>query len=282
MNGIIRVFPRRTEMTPLDDMSFSRVFINGIGDDSDLPTMFIPDHDAVHICCVFTWDKHRAEELQYQWQGKTDKPVLIGGPAYDADGGEFVPGMYMRQGVTITSRGCNNQCPWCFAWRREGRLRELPVHAGNVEQSNNFLQCSIKHRRTVYDMMKTQSQISFRGGLETALLTNWDIEEMRSLRIADLWLACDTKGAIKKLRSACQRLHNAGFSQNKIRCYVLIGDDMAENESRLRQVYEAGALPFAQLFQPETPIEYSTEWKQFARTWSRPAAYKSKLKKERS
>jgi hypothetical protein len=255
-------------MTPVDDMVFF-----------DTPGLFIPEHDEVHIPVVFTWDIEHAKRLQFQWQGLTDKPVKLGGPAFnDPCKGAFIPGRYLKNGVTITSRGCVHQCPWCFVWRREGKLRELPIIPGNIEQSNNLMACSKPHRRNVYDMMKTQKQISFRGGIETALLTDWDIEEMSSLSIHDIWLACDTKGAIGNLKKACDKLHAAGFNQNKIRCYVLIGDDMAENENRLRMVYEAGALPFAQLFQPENQIIYSREWKQFARTWSRPAAYKAHMK----
>ena len=55
---------------------------------------------------------------------------------------------------------------------------------------------------------------------------------------------------------------------------------MQENENRLRTVFETGALPFAQLFQPPQYIEYSRAWKGFARTWSRPAAYKAHIRGE--
>ncbi|MBP2638876.1 MAG: hypothetical protein H6Q72_4783 [Firmicutes bacterium] len=263
----IRVFPRRTEMTPVDDMAFY-----------DVPGLFIPPHDEVHICCVFTWDKARAEYLQRNWEGVTDKPVLIGGPAYGNSGGDFTPGLYVKPGVTFTSRGCPNKCGFCFVPKREGDLRELEIQPGNIINDNNFLACSKEHRRKVYDMLKTQKTICFKGGLEAARLTDWDIEEMRGLRIKELWLACDTKERIDVLKKACEKLYSAGYNQNKIRCYVLIGDDMTENENRLRQVYEAGVLPFAQLYQPEIPIIYSREWKQFARTWSRPAAYKAHMK----
>lgn len=264
---IIRVFPHRNSYTPDDDLAFF-----------DEPGLFIPDHDEVHVCCVFTWDIERCKELQFQWQGVTNKPVKLGGPAFGDAAGEFVPGMYVRQGITFTSRGCNNSCPWCFVPKREGKLRELPIVAGNVIQDNNFLQCSKTHRENVYSMLQDQRKISFRGGLETRLLTDWDIEQMAKLRINELWLACDTKGAIDSIQVACEKLHAAGFSQNKIRCYVLIGDDRQENENRLKSVYNAGALPFAQLFQPVERIEYSREWKQFARVWSRPAVYKSVMR----
>ncbi len=47
---IIRVFPRRTSMTPLD----ADVRINSE------PGLF-DDADEVHVSCLFSWDKDRAE-----------------------------------------------------------------------------------------------------------------------------------------------------------------------------------------------------------------------------
>ncbi|XEQ99466.1 hypothetical protein SPX_43660 [Sporomusa paucivorans] len=102
---------------------------------------------------------------------------------------------------------------------------------------------------------------------------------MRGLRIKGLWLACDTKERIDILEKACAKLYAAGFNENKTHCYVLIGDDMAENKARLIRVFSAGAMPFAQLFQPEKPIKYSKEWRDLQRTWSRPAATKAFMKK---
>lgn len=265
--AIIRVFARKTTFTPDDEYSFF-----------DVPPFkeFLPQFDEVHVVVVFTWDIQKGKKLQRAWQDITDKPVLMGGPAFnDPCEGEFVPGRYVKSGVTFTSRGCPNNCKFCLVPRREGKIRECQIKLGNIIQDNNFLACSRKHRQKVYDMLKTQKQISFRGGLEPSRLNDWDVEEMRSLKISDLWLACDTKSRMKPFQEACSKLKKAGFSQNKIRCYVLIGDDMKENEARLRSVYESGALPFAQLFQPPQYIEYSREWKQFARTWSRPAAYKT-------
>ncbi len=263
---IIRVFAKKTSFTPDDDLCFF----------GPPPEGELPEHDEVHVVAIFTWDLAAATDLRLAWMDKTDKPVRMGGPALDDPcSGAFVPGRYVAPGITFCSRGCNNQCPWCFVWRREGKLRETEIVPGNVLQDNNFLQCSEQHRRKVYDMLKTQRHIDFRGGLEVTRLTDWDIQGMQGLRIHELWLACDTKGALGNLKEACARLRRAGFSQNKIRCYVLIGDDFNENLSRLIQVYEAGALPFAQLYQPSTWMEYSVEWKRLARTWSRPACTRS-------
>lgn len=48
---------------------------------------------------------------------------------------------------------------------------------------------------------------------------------------------------------------------------------------RLLEVYEAGAIPFAQLYQPpEEKIIYPTEWSRFTRTWQRPAGTEAFIK----
>ena len=93
---ILRVFPRRTKQTPTDDMAF-------VGD----PGLFMPDADEVHVSVTFTWDKSEAERLAESW-GKHYGTVKVGGPAYGDRGDTFTPGMYVKEGVTFTSRGCPN------------------------------------------------------------------------------------------------------------------------------------------------------------------------------
>jgi hypothetical protein len=257
-------------MSPTDQMAFF-----------DVPPFveFLPEFDEVHISCTFTWDKEKAEFLHEQWSAITNKPVRIGGPAYNSPCGSFTPGMYVKKGVVFTSRGCVNHCPFCFVPKREGKLIELPICEGNIIQDNNFLACSKQHKQKVYDMLKTQHVISFRGGLESEFINDWDIEQMKNLRIQSLWMACDSGDRINPFIKAVEKLKKAGFTRNKIYCYALIGDDMKENEERLRLIYKAGALPFAQLFQPPERIEYSQKWKQFQRQWSRPAIIKARMKK---
>lgn len=266
---IIRVFPSKKNFTPNDEMAFF-----------DVPGLFVPEHTRVDVCTIFSWDRQRAEYLADAWKERTNKPVNLGGPAFGSESGEFTPGLYIKKGVTFASRGCPNNCPYCFVPSREGKLREIQIKEGHIIQDNNFLACSPEHKTKVYEMLKKQRAIDFRGGLEPCRLSDWDVEQMRGLRISELWLACDTKNALPSLRKAAEKLSKAGFSKNQIRCYVLIGDDMAENEARLLDVYNAGCLPFAQLFQPEERKEYSKEWKDFVRIWSRPAIYNAILKKK--
>lgn len=269
--NILRVFPKRTSYTPDDALAF-------VG----MPPMrfMIPEHDEVHISCTFTWDMDEAEELAYQWEGVTDKPVKVGGVAYHSPVDDFVPGMYIKKNIIFTSRGCNNNCRWCGVRRLEGTLRELPIYDGNVIQDNNFLQCSRQHKDKVFDMLRTQHGICFRGGLEPDLINDHFISNIQSLRIAELWLACDTDGALPTFKKACEKLTNAGYDRNKIKCYSLIGHDMEKEEARNREIYNAGAMPFSQLERDFSrhKTEYSKVWRDFERMWQRPAATKAHMK----
>jgi hypothetical protein len=240
--------------------------------------MIRPQADEVHIDCTFTWDKDLAYSLCAAW-GELYPKVMVDGCAFDSKPNGFTPGMYVKQGVSFTTRGCNNQCPWCLVSEREGKLKQYSDFAtGNIIQDNNILQSDKSHWNKVIQMLKTQSHIEFSGGLDARLVTDQNADDIRSLKIKQVFLACDTKQSLKYLRIAVNRLQ---LPIRKARCYVLIAfnsESISEARERLEDVYHAGALPHAQLFQPpEKYIEYSGEWKTLARQWSRPAIVMSRM-----
>jgi len=259
---IIRVFPRRTSITPRDDYAF-------VGD----PSMIRPQTDEVHVSCSFTWDLPEAHRLVEAWRQYYPIVKLGGMECLD---GTFEPGMYVRQGVIFTSRGCNNHCPWCLVPEREGKLREIEVKAGNIVQDNNLLQCNRDHIAMVFQMLRCQHGIEFTGGLDSHLLTDDIVDGIRGLRVRQMFLAADTKASLKPLEVALRRLQ---LPRQKVRCYALLayqGEPMTDALERLETIWELGAMPFAQLYQPpDQYIEYSKQWRDLARTWSRPAAMKA-------
>lgn len=205
--------------------------------------------------------------------------VRLGGPAFSNCFTDFFePGFYVKFGVVFTSRGCNNNCPWCLVPETEGKLRTIPITSGHINQDNNLLQCPASHRRAVFQMMSCQPKAaSFPGGLDARLITDEIADELRGLRIHQVFLAADTEAALKPLAKAVKKL--SFLPRRKLCCYVLIaygGETPEQAEGRLRRVWELGAMPFAQLYQPsDRYIGYSHEWKALARTWSRPAAMKA-------
>lgn len=262
---IIRVFPRRTSLTPNDELAF-------VGD----PPMIRPEADEVHVSCTFTWDIAKSQRLAQAWGQYY--PVKLGGVAFDTCPNGFTPGMYVKQGVTFTSRGCNNQCPWCLVWKREGKLKQYSeFYAGNIIQDNNFLQCDKTHMAKVFQMLRAQKQIEFSGGLDARLLTQDVADELRSLKIYQLFFAADTKQSIKPLIKAGKLLKD--LNRRKLRCYVLLafnGQTISEAEEHLENVWQAGFMPHAQLYQPDDRwINYPIEWRHLQRKWCRPAAMQS-------
>lgn len=78
---IARVFPRKTNMSPTDQLAFFGP-----------PTLdaLASEINEVHISVTFTWDLERAEELYNDWQ-MLGVPVEVGGPAFDDRMGDFTP-----------------------------------------------------------------------------------------------------------------------------------------------------------------------------------------------
>ncbi len=262
----IRVFPRRTSLTPTDALAF-------VGD----PPLWRPKAERVSVSCAFTWDKAEAARLAGAWALHYDH-VELGGPAYGSPCETFEPGRFIQHGVTFTSRGCNNHCPWCLVPDHEGRLRELPLVPGWIIQDNNLLQCSRDHLNRVFYMLREQRHAAeFRGGIDARLVDDWVADWLRVLRIKRVFLACDTEGALGPLREAVQRL--AFLGREKLFCYVLIGrESIGYARARLEAVWRAGCFTFAQLYQPSDEwIVYGHEWRDLARTFSRPAATRAAM-----
>jgi hypothetical protein len=247
---MIRVFARKTSMTPTDEWAFY-----------DEPPMFaLPPTSTVYVSVTFTWDINRGKRLAQAWQG-CGREVLLGGPAFNDPGSEFVSGQFIKEGITITSRGCSKKCSFCYVPKREGKLRELEITPGYIIQDNNLLACSPNHIEKVFEMLSHQKQAAqFKGGLDIDYLNEWHIELMKQIRVSELWVACDNEAGKERLNKAADLLSD--FSINKRRCYALIGlnESMEQAEKRLEYIYEKGFLPFAQLFQGKKRIEYSKEW----------------------
>lgn len=257
---IVRVFPRRTSYTPSDDMVF-------VGD----PQLFLPDADEVHVSVTFSWDMEEGERLRQAWSNHYEV-VRIGGPAF-GDCGDFLSGVYVKPGVTFTTRGCNNRCKWCLVPTREGKLLEIENFApGYIVQDNNLLQASHGHIERVFEMLRRQKRGAvFSGGLQASLVDDWFCDMLKTISVSDVFLAADTNAALKPLEKALDKLSWLG--RRKLRVYVMVGGDLEADRERLEAVWRLGGLPFCQLYQPpDRFIEYDYQFKELRREWSRPAA----------
>lgn len=270
--NIARVFCRRTNATPTDSLAFV----------NEPPPLFLPEVEEIHICVVFTYDLPAAERLQRQWEA-VGVPVKIGGPAFDQPSGEFIPGLYVKKGITITSRGCPNHCWFCRVPIREKGLRELEIKDGWNIFDDNILACSEDHIRTLFAMLKRQPERPcFTGGLEAKLLKPWHCELLRKVGTKHMYFAYDTADDLEPLQQAGKMLQDSGFTiaSHAMKCYVLIGypgDTFAKAEKRLRETMAAGFMPFAMLYR-DTGGEVAQDWQRFQREWLQPRIVGQKMK----
>lgn len=259
---VIRVFPRRTKATPTDELAYFG------------PPDLFAEADRIHISVTFTYDLKRAEELEKQW--KHVAPVWVGGPAMGEKGNAFTPGMYLKKGYVITSRGCPNSCWFCDVWKREGQeVRELPIAEGWNVLDDNLLACSDSHMDAVFNMLEKQrKRPEFTGGLEAARLNKWNAGRLALLRPKQLFFAYDTPNDLEPLREASRLLENVGLNTgHKLRCYVLCGyprDTFDAALKRMKETLEVGFTPMAMLYRDKIGRR-DPEWRKFQREWARPA-----------
>jgi hypothetical protein len=246
------------------------------------PDLFTPKYDEVHISVVFTWDIYKVISLHKNWLNH-GKIIKVGGPAYHGESIDgFKAGMYLRQGITITSRGCPFRCPWCFIKQDLIEIDDFPE--GNIIQDNNLLACSRQHLDKVFSMLSKQHRIQFSGGLDSRLLTDSIVERLRGLKIYQLFLSYDDPLRFNSILFVAEKLKRY-FRRNQLRCYVLIGfgdDTIPEAEERLKAIFEIGFIPYAMLYRNKNGDfpQPKREWKRLQKRWCRPAIIKSKFRDE--
>ncbi len=246
MSRIIRVFPRRTNATPDDALA-----VAGRG-----PELW-DEADKVLVSVTFDEDRDKAEELARQWDVVAQ--VEVGGPAYSArtPAGEFDPGMFLKHGYTITSRGCPNRCHFCKVPEREGALRLLEIKDGWNVLDNNLLACPQAHQLAVFKMLQRQPhRPRFTGGIEACRVTPWHAEWFAKLNPETLWMAYDYPADYEPLREACRLLSAACLiaphKRKKVGAYVLMGergDTPDEARRRLDSVIALGIKTQAMLYE---------------------------------
>jgi len=288
---ILRVFPRRTEATPTDEYvvapSSTRATQRQALDEC-LPKMdiLLPEIDVVQISVVFTYDMWIAENLYTAWS-RLGVPVSIGGPAIGKPSGRFIPGLHVKEGITITSRGCPNKCWFCNVWRREPKHIELKIKDGWNVMDDNLLAASDEHVKSVFEMlMRQERKPRFTGGLEAKILKPWHCEELKKLSPERMYFAYDTADDYEPLVDAGKKLKAVGFTEEShvMSCYVLIGykgDTFEKAERRIHKTIDAGFMPFAMLYRNDDGVE-KPFWKSFQREWCSPIISASNMAKYKS
>lgn len=263
---IIRVFARKTRWSPTDKLAFF-----------DGPPLYDQPDKNLHVLVsvTFTWDVEKGRMLQRTWH-QAGYAAAIGGPALNNAGSDFVPGRFLKKGVTITSRGCPKKCPWCLVPKREGRIMEINIAPGHIIQDNNLLACSRGHIERVFEMLSGQKKgAKFSGGLDIDYLESWHVDLLKNIKVDELWVACDRSNDLNRLDKAADLLGD--FSIEKRRCYMLIGrngETRDQAQARCEAVLKKGFLPYAQLYRGTKSKQSRGQWRDFCYFWSKPGLYR--------
>jgi MoaA/NifB/PqqE/SkfB family radical SAM enzyme len=232
---------------------------------------WIPEANEAHVSVTFTWDRAEGERLAKFWG--MFLPTKLGGPAFNSLANEFTPGLYLKKGITITSRGCPRHCWFCRVPKMEGEIQTISINGGWIVQDNNFLATPKSHQMKVFKMLREQKrQVTFSGGLDIRLLNEWTINQLSALKIRELFFSFDDAKIAERMMKASKWL--SWLDRRKKRCYVLIGipgDNLKDAEDRLKFIYECGFLPYAMVYRGEDDSKLpASEWGRLARKWRRP------------
>jgi hypothetical protein len=195
--------------------------------------------------------------------------------------GEFEPGLFIKRGGVITSRGCPKKCAFCFVPVREGPLQELKVKEGWNVMDNNLLACSREHIEKVFEMLRRQEhQVHFTGGLDKILLEPWHVDLLKGVRLKRAWFAMDHPEHFKSLERAADLLSD--LPRETKYCYVLVGflegDTPESAEERLIKVHRLGFMPMSLLYRGPDALKRmhpSPAWRALVKKWSRPASVRA-------
>lgn len=214
------------------------------------------DNNNVLISVVFTWQIDKA--LKIKTTIKTDKEILIGGPAISlTENIKFDDKInalkHFNKNACFTTRGCIRKCKFCAVNKIEGEFRELKkFNPGPIICDNNFLASSKKHFKKVIELIKRFDGIDFNQGLDARLLNKDHIDQLSKLNLKCIRFSWDNIKEENNIMKAINLCINKGISKNKIRIYVLIGFDDSPDDAlyRLNTLRNMKIWPFPMRYQP--------------------------------
>lgn len=235
------------------------------------PLFDVPDR--VYVSSIFRWNKDQSDFLSTSWGSK----VTLGGTGIDIKKRlppeiEQMPVDYSLYGkkrvVGFISRGCNNGCPWCVVWRKEGQLKristarnllgELPNAEEGIFLDNNFLALP-GHKQDLAYLAEMELPIDFNQGLDAKFITTENAKLLAACKwLTEIRLALDSDDRISILEKAVEILASNGIAPRKIMVFVLIGFSGLDSDvRRLLAVRRLGcnAFPmgFRDLYTGEEP-----------------------------
>lgn len=166
--------------------------------------------------------------------------------------------------VSMTSRGCPRQCPFCHVSAKEGCKSRMVASVDQFYSGQKHIEVldpnitACRDKRELFEQyIETRASINFNQGLDIRLLTGEDIDQINRMRVKDIHFAWDNPedDLEEKFRNwvrQFRRRSNIGM------VYVLVnyGSTMEQNLHRIYTLRDLGFDPYVMVYdKPNAPQE---------------------------
>jgi len=176
--------------------------------------------------------------------------------------------------IIFASRGCNRRCPWCAAWRIEGKINSCKKsikhliyskHTRVVLWDNNILQSP--YWRQVFDeLIDFGRKVDFNQGLDARLITDEVAEKLSKMKLQCARISYDYKGMREHVSQAIERINHYGIRRRSVIVYVMYNynDDPDDFFRRMKDVLNWGAVVYPMRYEP---LDMWERWKHVDPNW---------------
>lgn len=146
--------------------------------------------------------------------------------------------------IGYLTRGCSNNCPWCYVPKKEGGIKEYGTWRELVRKDtdklvlmdNNILACE-HGLRQLADLSENGKhvRVDFNQGLDARLVT----EEIADMLAGINWIrfirfSCDSKSQLTAIDRVVEMLQKRGIRPYNVFVYLLVRKDLTEADYRVQ------------------------------------------------
>lgn len=146
--------------------------------------------------------------------------------------------------IGFLTRGCTNNCPWCYVPEKEGYIRPYSDWHDVVRQDtdklllmdNNILACEHGVKQ-LQSLIGSGYRIDLNQGIDARLVTLEIANVLAKLKwIRYIRFSCDKKTQIAPVCQAIELLNKRGIKSYKIFVYILVRHDVDDAAFRVEQL----------------------------------------------
>jgi len=169
------------------------------------------------------------------------------------------------------TRGCNNSCPFCIVWKKEGSLhkhaslQEFWKDQEKLMLLDNSLTDYLYAEKELKQIRDLGIRLNLTQGFNIRTITlkiAKILSEIKLWKNKQWYIAWDNIHDEKKVFDGIKILNNAGIKNWKIMCYVLVGfnTSMKQDLYRINKLEIIGIDPFVMPYIKNNYTQILTRW----------------------